>query len=137
MEENIKKFIDDNTNIKHFYEYPKEELQVIRMYINLELARIYKKEENPSKISIIKTCLNEAYNYFDYILSTRYKIDTGIVSVEDKLDKVKKFGLCEFCDCKVCIKRSVAILLDEINTYNEKNNSFSNLFFSNINRMYK
>ena len=69
MEQDLQSIIDGNAILKKYFEYPKEELEVMRMLINLELIYIQRNEEQFLKARIIKTCFNESYNYLDYILS--------------------------------------------------------------------
>lgn len=118
MEQEIQSLIDGNAILKKYCEYPKEELEVMRMLINLELVYIQRDEEKFAKTRIIKTCFNESYNYLDYILSFKYKVDTPYVSTEETLDSIKNHSVCEYCKSNNCIKKSTVILIDEVDKYN-------------------
>lgn len=131
MEEEIKNFLENNKILKEYTKYSKEELEVIRLYINLELINIQKdKEKNITKIRMIKTCMDETYNYLDYMLSYRYKVDTSLVSIEDNLERLKDKNVCEYCSCNNCIKKTIAILIDEVDKYNE--NSKNKISYLNL-----
>ena len=119
--EEIQKFVENNEYLKLYMKYPKEELNIIRMYINLELAEIQKREEKEEKteVKLIKTCFNELYNYLDYILSYRHRVDSNYVSIQNDLKTIKELNVCDCCNCNVCIKRSVMILIEEVNKYNQ------------------
>lgn len=119
MEQEIQAFIEGNTTLKQYFSYPKEELEIIRMFINLELINIQIDSEKGTKVRIIKTCFNDSYNYLDYILSYKYKIDIPYVSTEERLEIIQKRNICESCKCNQCIKKSIAILIDEIDKYNK------------------
>lgn len=71
MEQEIEKFLENNEALKMLKETPKEELEIIRMYIKLNLLSVGANKDGQEKISYVKTCLNEYYNYLDYILSYR------------------------------------------------------------------
>lgn len=119
MEHELQTFIEGNATIKQYFEYPKEELEVIRMLINLELIYIQRDPEKKAKVRNVKTCVNENYNYLDFVVSFIYKVDSYSVATDELLDTLKVHPVCEYCKCKNCIKRIAVILMDEIDKYNE------------------
>ena len=121
MEQEIEKFLENNEALKMLKETPKEELEIIRMYIKLNLLSVGANKDGQEKISYVKTCLNEYYNYLDYILSYRNRVDFGTVSTTESMDFAIKRGVCEFCKCKTCVKKNIAILVTEIRKYNKEN----------------
>lgn len=128
--EDAQEMIENNEILKKYFEYPIEELTLMRMYINLNLITLERNKENLAKIRTIKTCFNQSYNFLDYILSYRYKVDSSAVSVIDTFDKFVDFKVCEYCKSNSCIKKSLAILLDEVDKYN--NNHINKLTYLNI-----
>ena len=120
MEEKIKKFIEGNPVIKEYLQYPKEELEIMRIYINLELIYIQRESEKFPKVKIIKTCINQSYNCLDNILSYRYRVDNGTLD-DETLDRMNNIKLCEYCNCKNCIKKSLTVFIDEIDKNNQNN----------------
>lgn len=123
MEQEIQSFIDGNNILKQYFKYTSEELKIIRMYINLELINIQKNEEKVQKVTIIKSCFNEIYNYLDYLLSYRYKVDSYSVSTIDSIDRIKSLNTCEYCNCDTCVKKSTIIFMDEVDKYNNSHES--------------
>ena len=122
MEQEIEELIAKNDVIKGFLELPKEELELIRMYINLELITINRPKDKAPSVRAIRACLNDAYNYLDYILSFRCDIENSIVSTENSIDRVKSFILCACCNCKkACLIKNVTIFMDEIVKYDVTN----------------
>lgn len=119
MEQEIQDFIENNTILKQYFNYPREELEIIRMCINLELINIQTDSENMTRVRLIKTCFNESCNYLDYILSYKYKIDTPSISTEEKLEIIQKRNVCENCKCNQCMKKSIAVFINEIDQYNK------------------
>ena len=118
MEEKIKSFVHNNEIIKKFFEYPKEELETIRMLINLGLVDIYNAGDNIGNVRIIDICSNQSYNCLDFIVSFRCNVDKMAVSINDNSIKVKKLKVCQYCNAKNCIRKSLILLLDEIAQYN-------------------
>lgn len=120
MEKEIKDFVENNEILSKYLSYPKEELEIIRMYINLQLVYLNREDKDkPVKARTIRSCLNESYNYLDYMLSFRYKINTGAVSMEDTVERIKGLLLCNSCNCTSCIKKSTVELLEEVDKRNE------------------
>lgn len=118
MEHELKTFIDGNAIIKKYFQYPKEELEVIRMLINLRLIYIQRDPEKRTTVRSVKICVNENYNYLDFIVSFIYKVDSYAVSTEEFLDVLKVRPVCEYCKCNKCIKNITVVLMDEIDKYN-------------------
>lgn len=50
MEKDIKNFVENNGVLKKYLDYPKEELEIIRMYINLELVYLDRSDKEKSII---------------------------------------------------------------------------------------
>ena len=126
MEENIKSFIDNNT-LKEFFTYPKEELEIIRLYINLNLFDINRKsrysldksgEEEPDSIQTIKMSSNKSYNCLDYMLSYILKVDMITVSVENELQKITNQALNNYTNHENNIYIKLITLLNEVDEYN-------------------
>ena len=118
MEEQIKSFVQNNEIIKKFFEYQKEELETMRMIINLKLIDIYSAGASIGNVRIIDMCSNQSYNCLEYIVSYRCNVDKMAVSVKDTLTKVKKLNVCQYCNAKNCIRKNTTLLLDEIDQYN-------------------
>lgn len=117
MEQELEKFIENNEIIKQYFQYPIAELKIIRMFINFELEFI-RKDEKSARARVVRTCTNESYNYLDYVVSMKNKIDIEDVSTIETLDYTKQRGICEYCSASQCLRKSTAILIDEINKYN-------------------
>lgn len=126
MEEEVKSFVHNNEVIKQFFEYPKEELETIRMFINLELIDIYKAGENLNNVRMLNVCSNQSYNCLDFILSFRCKIDKMSASIDDNLARVKKINVCQYCNSTNCIRKSITLLLEEIDKYNTMHSKKAN-----------
>jgi len=124
MGKEIKNFVENNEVLKKYLDYSKEELEIIRMYINLELITIDKGDkDNPARARIIRSCVNESYNYLDYMLAFRFKVNTSTVSVEETVERLKGLRLCPCCTCKTCIKRSTTEIITEIDRQNAEKNT--------------
>lgn len=118
MDQRIATLLENNSILKKYVDYPKEELKVIRTFIVLELFAIIKKGENLSA-DIIKTCAIKDFNLLDYIASFRCKIDMQKVSKNDTIKGISGYDVCDRCNCENCIKKSVSVLCNEIDKYNE------------------
>lgn len=119
-EQIVRELIENNVVLKRYLEYPKQELELIRMYLNLELMYVYKDPEENMKVRMIRTCLSEPYNYLDYILSYRYKVDSSFVAMEEPFEALPYQNMCEYCKGKTCIKKSVSTFIHEIDQSNKK-----------------
>lgn len=120
--------INNSEILKRYLNYPKEELLIMRMYINLELFRIFKPTEEDIKntrlsFKAIKSCFYENYNYITYMLNTKYDIDTGIATTRNSIKIGEMYKLCKECELKNCIKSGIVNLVYEIDSINAKENS--------------
>lgn len=116
--EEVQEMIENNDILKKYLNMPNEELKLMRMYINLDLIILERNKENLVKVRTIRTCFNQAFNLLDFMLSYRYRVDSPSVSITDNFDRVSNFSVCEYCKINTCIKRNLAIFLDEIDKYN-------------------
>ena len=116
MEEEIKTFIQGNEIIKTFFQYPKEDLKVMRAIISLELIKL-----DSENVRYVKMCSEFSYDFLEYIMEYRNTINLKNVSFLSKKDKIKNAEKCAACRAKKCIKANVALLQDEVEKYNEKN----------------
>lgn len=120
MVPNIKEFVENNEVLKEYLNYTEDELEIIRLYIKLELAYLIKEE--PIKAKTIRSCMNESYNYLDYMLSFKHKINVGLVSIEDSVDRIRTLMTCSRCKCSTCIKKTTVNLMLEVDKINEEKN---------------
>ncbi len=118
MDQRITTLLETNSYLKKYLDYPKEELKAMRAFISLELFTIIKKAEKGPTADFIKTCFSKDFNYLDYIVSFRNKIDMPKVSKNSTLDEIYNYEVCEKCNCKNCMKKSVIVLCNEIDKYN-------------------
>lgn len=119
MEEIIKK----SEILSRYLKYPKEELLVMRMYMNFNLAKILNRTEEQKKngeikFRTIKSCLNEKYDYIDFILNCKYEIDLKTSTSISVIKEGKENKICGECKCKNCIKSSIGNFLFEIEKIN-------------------
>ena len=121
MEQEIQKLIDNNDILKKYLDYPKQELKMIRMLINLKLITFFEDDKKIENARMIRLCFNESCNFLEFILSFRNKVETSSVSTVDTVQNIKKRNVCEFCNGKTCIKKSAITLIKEIDTYNSIN----------------
>lgn len=119
MDQRIATLMENNSYLKNFINYPKEELKTIRTFIALELSTINRKAEKTLTADFIKTCFSKDFNYLDYIISFRTKIDMAKVAKNSIIDEIYNYEICDKCNCKSCIKRSVIILCNEVDKYNQ------------------
>ncbi len=117
--------INSSTILKKYFKYSKEELRIIRMYINLNLFKIIKKTEENNRLNIdfriVKSCFNENYDYISFILNNKFDIDTPIASTKQNLTFGDVYSVCKECKFKHCIKSSVINLIIEVDRLNEIN----------------
>ena len=126
MEERIDFFIKNNVALKDFYKYTKEELELIRLFINLKLFNINRKSRNildnsgtdePDTIQMMKMYSNESYDCLDYILSYRLKVDMAAISSEKELqNKVNNYT-----NQNNDIQEKLIVLVNEVDEYNSVN----------------
>lgn len=120
--------INNSDILKRYLDYPREELLIMRMYINLELFRMFKRTEediNNGKLTYkaIKSCFYENYDYITYALNTKYDIDTSIATTRSNIKIGEMYKLCKECELKNCIKSGIVNLVYEIDSINAKENS--------------
>lgn len=119
--------INSSALLKKYYEYTKEELMLIRTYINLNLFKIIKKTEEQKgpmiEFRMIKSCFSETYDYITYALNNKNDIDTAPASMRQNVKFGDSYKVCDECKLKHCIKSSVINFVAEIDRLNEKNNS--------------
>ncbi|MCI8700593.1 MAG: AAA family ATPase [Clostridia bacterium] len=120
MEEIIKK----SEILKRYLKYTKEELLIMRMYIKFNLGKILNRTEEQKKngeikFRTIKSCLNEKYDYIDFILNCKYEIDLKTSTSISVIKEGKENKICGECKCKNCIKSSIGNFLFEIQNIND------------------
>ena len=130
MKEEIQEFINNNITIKKFLKYPKEEMEIIRMFVNLELTNKEKLKDNVDSIRTLNICLKNNYNCLDFMVSYRCKVERALISPNETFEKAKKLVKCQFCNATNCIRKSLAILIEEIDNYN--NNNSKNLQYLDV-----
>lgn len=123
MEEQIKKFIQSNKEIEQLLLYPKAELKTMRTLLNLELIDIYNIGEKQKNVRTINICSIQNYNCIENMISFRMKVDKLSASMTDSTERIKKVNLCSFCKCSSCIRKSLILLIEQIDKYNISNNS--------------
>ena len=122
--EELEELIKNNDILKRYIKYPKEELLIMRMYINFNLAKILNRTEEQKKnreikFRAIKTCLNEKYDYITFMLNCKYEIDLKTSTNISVIKEGSENKICSECRCKYCIKSSIASFLYEIIKINE------------------
>lgn len=121
MEEEIRTFIHNNEVIKQFFKFPKEEMEVMRMFINLELVNKDKTRDNYDSLRTLNICLNNNYNCLDFMVSFRCKVERVSISSNETIEKAKKLTRCQYCKATNCIRKNIAILIEEVDRYNSNN----------------
>ena len=129
MEKEIEELIQKNEVLKQISQQPKEELEIVRFYLNLRLVKqIEDKEKNQIRMKFIKTCSNESYNYLDAIALYRNQVDVNSITTEEPLDRIKRYRLCDNCCSQNCIKKTIAIFMEEMEKENkERQNKLNEL----------
>ena len=88
----MQELIQSSSILKRYLEYSKEELLIMRNYINLNLYKIIKKSHEEKGVIVdfraIKSCLNENYDYTTFVLNNKQDIDTVPASTRQTI----KFG---------------------------------------------
>jgi Holliday junction resolvasome RuvABC ATP-dependent DNA helicase subunit len=125
MNEQIKSIIESSELLKKYLSYPKEELQIMRLYIYFNLINLKKqtdeqKEKNIIEFRAVKSCLVENYNYMTYILNCKYNIDTNTATQIHEKEISAEYNLCKECSCKKCIKTLMTNFMLEINKINSE-----------------
>ena len=121
MEEQIKKFIQGNKEIEQFLTYPNVELTIMRTLLNLEQIDIYKIGENQKNVRTINICSIQNYNCLENMIAFKMRVDKMSVSMVDSIERVKNINLCSYCKCSKCIRKSLAILIEQVEIYNLNN----------------
>ena len=126
MEEKIDLFIKNNSALKEFYKYSREDLELIRLFINLNLFDINTKSRNildnngtdeQDTIQMIKIYSNESYDCLDYMLSYKLKVDMASISTESELQNKTN----NYTNQKNDIQEKLIILVNEVDEYNSVN----------------
>ncbi len=126
MEEKIDLFIKNNSVLKEFYKYSREELELIRLFINLNLFNINRKSRNildnngtdeQDTIQMMKINSNESYDCLDYMLSYKLKVDMASISTESELQNKTN----NYTNQKNDIQEKLIILVNEVDEYNSVN----------------
>lgn len=120
----MEELLKNNEILNKYTKYPKEELLMMRMYINFRLAVILngteeQKKNKEIKIRTIKSCFNEKYDYIGYMLNCKYDIDLRNATTISVIKEGTENKICNDCKCKNCIKSAMANFLNEINKINE------------------
>lgn len=123
----MQELIQSSSILKRYLEYSKEELLIMRNYINLNLYKIIKKTHEEKGVLIdfraIKSCLNENYDYTTFVLNNKQDIDTVPASTRQTIKFGDTYSLCNECKLQHCIKSSVINFVVEIDRINEVNNT--------------
>ncbi len=123
----MQELIQSSSILKRYLEYSKEELLIMRNYINLNLYKIIKKTHEEKGVIIdfrtIKSCLNENYDYTTFVLNNKQDIDTVPASTRQTIKFGDTYSLCKECKLQHCIKSSVINFVVEIDRINEVNNT--------------
>lgn len=127
MEEEIKEIIEKSEILKRYYNYDKADLQIIRNYINFHLMDLYTQTEEEQKNNIvkyrlIKSCLEQNYDYLTYMLNMKNDIETSKSSVRGQHNLYKEYSICQNCKCKNCIKSGAINFIYEIRKINKEEN---------------
>ena len=126
MEEKIDLFIKNNSVLTEFYKYSREELELIRLFINLNLFNINRKSRNildnngtdeQDTIQMMKINSNESYDCLDYMLSYKLKVDMSSISTESELQNKTN----NYTNQKNDIQEKLIILVNEVDEYNSVN----------------
>lgn len=126
MEEKIDLFIKNNSALKEFYKYSREDLELIRLFINLNLFNINRKSRNildnngtdeQDTIQMMKIYSNESYDCLDYMLSYKLKVDMASISTESELQNKTN----NYTNQKNDIQEKLIILVNEVDEYNSVN----------------
>ena len=126
MEEKIDLFIKNNSVLKEFYKYSREDLELIRLFINLNLFNINRKSRNildnngtdeQDTIQMMKIYSNESYDCLDYMLSYKLKVDMVSIFTESELQNKTN----NYTNQKNDIQEKLIILVNEVDEYNSVN----------------
>ena len=123
METNIENYIKVNEKMKEFMNYPIEELKIMKTYIVLDLISFYedrsKKDEIIEKGKTLSFCTQNQEDCLEEIVSYRCNLDFYNNISYDTVNNMKKYTLCNFCNMKNCVRKSLAIFIKEIDKSQE------------------
>lgn len=120
MEEQIC-YLVESTDILNIYKsLPREELQIIRMFINLDLIWFKEELEQQPKYRMVTACLKYKYNFLSRILNCKYDVDRSKSTKEYTFKAGKDYEICDNCKCSKCIKYIIPNFINIINAYNKK-----------------
>ena len=127
MEEEIKEILEKSEILKRYYNYDKADLQIIRNYINFHLIDLYpqtdeEKKNNIVRYRVVKSCLEQNYDYLTYMLNMKNDIETTKASVRGQHNLYKEYPICQNCKCKQCIKSGTINFIYEIRRINKEEN---------------
>ena len=119
MREVVEKFVQNNENIKRFLKYPQNELKVVRNIFNFGLIEFYKEKDKDIRNVII--CGAYKYDFLEYMVAFRCKIDLPEVSALDSTKRLKGTTKCLGCNSYTCVKYNAILIYEEVMKYNENN----------------
>ena len=117
MKEEVEKFVQNNEIIKRFFKYPNNELKVIRNIFNSNLIEFY--NEKDKEIRNVKICGVYKYDFLEYMVAFKCKIDLGEVSILDSIKRLKESNKCLYCNSYDCMKKNAILIYEEVKKYNE------------------
>ena len=121
MDEKINELIEKNKNLKEIKKCQKDELQLMRMYLNLDMAYIIRADEMLPSFNFVMSGDNENFDFIDHILANKYRVDTKSVITTTDLHKARNVEIKNDSNYENIFKKKLAIFMDEIDKYNERN----------------
>lgn len=121
MREEVEKFVQNNEIMKRFLKYQNNELKVIRNIFNSNLIEFY--NEKDKEIRNVKICGGYNYDFLEYMVAFKCKIDLGEVSILDSIKRLKESNKCLYCNSQDCMKKNAILIYEEVKKYNENNTS--------------
>lgn len=123
----MEEIIKSSEIIKRYLKYDEADLKIMRNYVNFNLVEIFaqtkeEKEKNNISYKMIKSCLEQNYNYLTFMLNMKNEIETRKSSVKGTMKIGQEYNVCKDCKCSQCIKSSVVNLLYEVDRINKQNN---------------
>lgn len=119
MREEVEKFVQNNEIMKRFLKYQNNELKVIRNIFNSNLIEFY--NEKDKDIRNVKICGGYNYDFLEYMVAFKCKIDLGEVSILDSIKRLKESNKCLYCNSQDCMKKNAILIYEEVKKYNENN----------------
>lgn len=119
MREVVEKFVQNNEIIKRFLKYPQNELKVVKNIFNFDLIEFYKEKDKDIRNVII--CGAYKYDFLEYMVAFRCKIDLTEVSALDSTKRLKGTTKCLGCNLYTCVKYNAILIYEEVMKYNETN----------------